>query len=187
MTVVAEAGAVFETPRVALGPISLQDADTMFRWQNDPEAARTDYAWRPVDGLAQQRWFSTLGTDPTQVWFAVRRRDPGPDQGRMVGFVVLRHISTVHRSVELGLRIGSEADRSQGFGREAARLAVTYCWESLNLERIQVVVFGDNERSLRLFRSLGFEREGALRRASYVGGAWHDNIILGLLRPGHAG
>ena len=182
----AEAGAVVEALDVELGAISLRDADTLFRWQNDVESAKTDYAWRPIDGLSQQKWFNALGTDPTQIWFSIRRTGRGEGGARsdaMVGFVVLRHISTTHRSVELGLRIGSEADRGRGLGKQAVRQAVTYCWESLNLQRIQVCVLGSNQRSLRLFRALGFEQEGVQRHALYVDGEWHDNIMLALLRP----
>ena len=168
--------------RVELGPITAPESEVMFRWFNDPDAARTDYAWRPVDTLSHQKWYLSLGTEASQVWFSIRRRGQ-PGVAGMIGFVVLRHISQVHRAAELGVRIGSEADRGQGLGTEAARLAVEYCWNSLNLERLQVAVLGGNERSLRLYRSLGFEREGVLRRALYIDGAWHDNVIMGLLRP----
>jgi RimJ/RimL family protein N-acetyltransferase len=164
---------------IQLGPITVQDSDSMFRWFNDAQAARLDYAWRPVDGISHQKWISGIGTDPTQVWFAIRRAG----QGAIVGFVILRNISAIHRSTELGIRIGEEADRGRGMGKEAARQVLQFCWQVLNLNRVQVSVLAGNERALRLYRALGFAPEGNLRQAQFIDGHWKDVIIMGVLRP----
>jgi RimJ/RimL family protein N-acetyltransferase len=171
-----------ETPsleRVQIGPITVQDSDALFRWFNDPQAARLDYAWRPVDGMSHQKWITSVGTDPTQIWFAIRRHG----QAAIVGYAILRNISVVHRSAEFGLRIGDEADRGRGMGKDAARQVLRFCWRALNLNRVQISVFAGNERALRLYAALGFRREGTLRRAQYIDGAWKNIIIMGALRP----
>jgi RimJ/RimL family protein N-acetyltransferase len=165
--------------RVQIGPITVQDSEALFRWFNDQQAARLDYAWRPVDGMSHQKWISSVGTDPTQIWFAIRRHG----QAAIVGYAILRNISVVHRSAEFGLRIGDDADRGRGMGKEAARQVLRFCWRALNLNRVQVSVFAGNERALRLYATLGFRREGTLRRAQYIDGAWKNIIILGALRP----
>jgi len=165
--------------RILIGPITGQDSEALFRWFNDPQAARFDYAWRPVDGMSHQKWITNVGTDPTQVWFAVRRAG----HNGIVGFVILRNISPVHRSAELGVRIGEDGDRGRGVGKEAARQVVQYAWKALNLNRIQVSVFADNERALRLYTALGFRREGLLRRAQFIDGAWKNIVIMAALRP----
>ena len=165
--------------RVQIGPITVQDSEALFRWFNDPQAARLDYAWRPVDGMSHQKWMAGVGTDPTQIWFAIRRHA----HTAIVGYAILRNISVVHRSAEFGLRIGDEADRGRGMGRDAARQVLQFSWRALNLNRIQVSVFAGNERALRLYAALGFRREGTLRRAQYIDGAWKNIIIMGALRP----
>jgi [ribosomal protein S5]-alanine N-acetyltransferase len=165
--------------RIQLGPIVAQDSEALFRWFNDSQAARLDYAWRPVDGLTHQKWIANVGTDPTQVWFAIRRQV----QGAIIGYAILRNISAVHRSAELGVRIGEDADRSRGLGKQAANVVLQFCWQALNLNRVQVSVFADNERALRLYSALGFRREGNLRQAQYIDGAWKNVVIMGLLKP----
>jgi ribosomal-protein-alanine N-acetyltransferase len=164
---------------IQLGPILAQDSEALFRWFNDSQAARLDYAWRPVDGLTHQKWIAGVGTDPTQVWFAIRRQG----QGTLIGYAILRNISAVHRSAELGVRIGDDSDRGRGFGKQAAEVVVQFCWQALNLHRVQVSVFADNERALRLYSALGFRRDGNLRRAQYIDGEWKNVVIMGLLKP----
>jgi RimJ/RimL family protein N-acetyltransferase len=164
---------------VQIGPITVQDSEALFRWFNDAQAARLDFAWRPVDGLSHQKWITTMGTDPTQVWFAIRRAA----QPAIVGYVILRNISAVHRCAELGVRIGEEGDRGQGIGAAAARQVLQFAWRALNLHRVQVSVFAGNERALRLYAAQGFRREGTLRQAQFIDGAWRNIIIMGALRP----
>jgi len=167
---------------VHLGPLLAQDSAPLFRWFNDPQAARCDYSWRPVDAASHSKWFSSVGTDPSQVWFAIRREAQGP----IVGFAILRNISAVHRAAELGLRIGEESDRGQGLGKEAVRVVLQFCWQVLNLNRVQVSVIAGNEPALRLYAALGFRREGVLRRAQFIDGAWKNIVIMGALRPHRA-
>src|SRR5580658_3234179 len=98
--------------RIQIGPITLPDSEALFRWFNDPLAARLDYAWRPVDGMTHQKWITSVGADASQVWFAIRRHG----QPAIIGYAILRNISAVHRSAEFGLRIGTDSDRGRGFG-----------------------------------------------------------------------
>ncbi|HTV80843.1 MAG TPA: GNAT family protein [Steroidobacteraceae bacterium] len=163
---------------VQIGPIIAQDSEALFRWFNDAHTARLDYAWRPVDGLSHQKWLASLGTDPTQIWFAIRRAAQGP----IIGFAILRNISAVHRSAELGVRIGEEGERGRGLGKDAARQVLQFCWQVLNLHRVQVAAFADNERALRLYTGLGFRREGILRQAQFIDGKWKNVVVMGLLR-----
>ena len=164
---------------IQIGPIIAPDSEALFRWFNDAEAARLDYAWRPVDGVSHQKWLASIGTDPTQVWFAIRRSG----HAALIGFAILRNISAVHRCAELGVRIGEEADRGRGVGREAARQVLQFCWQVLNLNRVQVSMLAGNERALRLYTALGFRREGNLRQAQFIDGEWKNVIIMGALRP----
>jgi RimJ/RimL family protein N-acetyltransferase len=164
---------------IQLGPITGQDSESLFRWFNDVQAARLDYAWRPVDGISHQKWLTGIGADPTQVWFAIRRAG----HGAIIGFAILRNISSVHRSAELGIRIGEEADRGRGMGAQAGRQVLQFCWQALNLNRVQVSMLAGNERAVRLYTALGFEPEGRLRQAQFIDGHWQDVTVMGALRP----
>lgn len=165
--------------KIQIGPITAPDSEALFRWFNDAQAARLDYAWRPVDGISHQKWLAGIGADPTQVWFAIRRAG----HAGIIGFVILRNISAVHRCADLGVRVGEEGDRGRGVGKEAARQVLQFCWQVLNLNRIQVSVLAGNERALRLYTALGFRREGNLRQAQFIDGEWKNVIIMGALRP----
>ena len=151
----------------------------MFCWANDVAAARLDSAYRPVDMMTHQQWWSGLGKDPTKVVFAIRKTT----EPFIIGYVQISGINVVHRSAELGIRIGAEKDRGQGYGKEALALAVEFCWSHLNLNRLQLVVFKHNQRAVSAYRSVGFKKEGLLRKAAFIDGAWVDVVLMAALRP----
>lgn len=70
----------------------------------------------------------------------------------------------------------------QGYGTEAAHLALTFAFEELNMHRVQATVFSYNHRSMALFERLGFRREGAFREFLHRDGQRFDMVLYGLLR-----
>jgi RimJ/RimL family protein N-acetyltransferase len=165
--------------RISLGPFVPEDFAAVFCWFNDVAAARLDLAYRPIDMMAHQQWWQGLGKDPSKVVFAMRKTS----EPIIIGFVQIIAINSVHRSAEMGIRIGEERNRGQGFGTEALRLALDFCWNHLNLNRVQLTVFKHNLRAVGAYRAAGFRKEGCMRRAAYIGGEWVDLILMAALRP----
>jgi RimJ/RimL family protein N-acetyltransferase len=163
---------------ITLGPLVPEDLAPLFCWANDATAARLDFAYRPVDMMAHQQWWNSIGKDPTKVVFAIRKIDTPV----IIGYVQVTGINPTHRSAEIGIRIGAEHNRNQGFGKEALRLAVDFCWNHLNLNRVQLIVFKHNHRAIGAYRAAGFKKEGVLRKAAFIGGEWVDVVPMAILR-----
>ena len=51
----------------------------------------------------------------------------------------------------------------------------------VGLHRIGLKVFAHNERAIACYAACGFVEEGREREAAYVGGAWRDDVIMGVL------
>jgi len=166
--------------KVILGPIVPTDFPALFRWGDDLDAARLNEPYRPPTWRNQEDLWFNVGRDPSRVFFAIRKI--GVES--IIGYVQVTNIDSVHRSATLGMRIGESGDRSQGYGRDALHLAIHYCWNHLNLTRIQLGVYGTNERAINLYLRFGFEVEGRLRKALFIDGQWIDFVLMGLLRSG---
>ena len=54
----------------------------------------------------------------------------------------------------------------------------------LNLQRLELTVFTDNEPAVRLYKKSGFEIEGTLRRHIFRAGKYVDVYSMARLRPG---
>ena len=61
-----------------------------------------------------------------------------------------------HDTATLGIIIGERSHWSRGFGPEAVEALLTHAFETLDLERVTLSTFGDNERAQAAFRKAGF-------------------------------
>ncbi len=100
---------------ITIGPLVAEDFGPLFCWINDVAAARLDFAYRPVDVVAHQQWWDSLSKDQTRVVFAIRKAT----EPSIIGYIQINGINGVHRSAEIGIRIGEEKNRGQGYGKEA--------------------------------------------------------------------
>jgi RimJ/RimL family protein N-acetyltransferase len=72
--------------------------------------------------------------------------------------------------------------QGRGLATAAARLLVRHLVFDLDYHRVQLEVYGFNERALRHVERAGFVKEGVRRKAYWRHGAWVDGIDFGLVR-----
>ena len=88
----------------------------------------------------------------------------------------LRHIG------ELGISVLA-AYWGIGVGRRMCEAAIQFSKE-IGVQKINLKVRDDNTHAITLYEKLGFEHEGATRRASFTKGQFHSNKIMGLCIDG---
>lgn len=72
--------------------------------------------------------------------------------------------------------------RGRKLGDEAARLFQRHLLVDLGLHRLQMEVYGFNERAIAHAERVGFVREGVKRKAYKRDDGWVDGVMYGLLR-----
>lgn len=94
-------------------------------------------------------------------------------EGQNVGLVELVEIDYIHRRAEFQIII-DPAWQNQGFATAAARLAMAYAFDALNLYKLYLVVDNENARAIHVYSKLGFQAEGVLLHEFFANGAYHD-------------
>ncbi|GGP25123.1 GNAT family N-acetyltransferase [Silvimonas amylolytica] len=82
----------------------------------------------------------------------------------------------------LGYSLGA-AWQGRGLMLEALKAANHYVFNELGLHRIMAAYMPLNERSGRLLKRLGFEREGLARSYLCIAGQWEDHVLTSLINP----
>jgi putative acetyltransferase len=72
--------------------------------------------------------------------------------------------------------------RGRRIADDAARLLQRYLLFELDYHRLELAVYGFNERALKHTERAGFVREGVQRRAYLRHGDWQDAVLFSLLR-----
>ena len=104
------------------------------------------------------------------------------DDGRLMGVCGLHQLGDPVRQAELGLFLGGPEEWGKGFGTEVTHLLCKHGFEAMGLNRIWLHVYADNERGIRAYQRVGFQREGLLRKAAMRDGQYLDVVAMGMLR-----
>jgi RimJ/RimL family protein N-acetyltransferase len=97
----------------------------------------------------------------------------------LMGFQVANRRS---RIANLGSLAVHPSFRGRRLADEAARLFQRHLLFELGFHRLQLEIYGFNERAQRHAERAGFVREGVRRKAYDRHGEWVDGVIYGLVR-----
>ncbi|MEV5515266.1 GNAT family protein [Streptomyces flaveolus] len=163
--------------KTVLRPFAEADAERMWEIVNDPEVVR--FTFPPDSELTPERlrgWYGSRGAQPDRLDLAVT----DPADGELLGEVVLYEWDPANRSCTFRTLIGPRG-RGRGVGTEATRLIVGHAFEQLGLHRVQLEVYGNNHRALRVYEKAGFVVEGVRRQAAWRDGEWVDEVLMAVL------
>lgn len=74
--------------------------------------------------------------------------------------------------------------QGKGIGTALMQAAVDMADRWLNISRLELEVFVDNEPALKLYKKFGFEIEGTLRKSVFRDGEYVDTYTMARLRDG---
>lgn len=101
-------------------------------------------------------------------------------QGAIVGVIATESIDLLRKTCESGYFL---ADSLQGRGivTRACRGLLSYIFDNLGMNRVQVRIMPHNVRSIAIPQRLGFVYEGIQRQAQLLNGQFYDFAVYSML------
>jgi RimJ/RimL family protein N-acetyltransferase len=103
-------------------------------------------------------------------------------QGRAIGEILLDNFVEADKRAGLIVGILDPNALGKGLGTEAIRAVAEFAFDTLGLHKLSTRVLAYNLRAIRAYEHVGFVREGLERESALIGGTWHDDVIVGLLK-----
>jgi RimJ/RimL family protein N-acetyltransferase len=171
---------MIEGKLVNLRAQEMSDLERNFRWINDREVTRHLAMRYEMSLAAEEAWMRERTSKPVsygRVAFAIDTKD-----GVHIGNIDFHFVSPENRSARLGIMIGDKAYWSRGYGTDAMLTLLRFGFDEMNLHRIDLTVDEENERARACYRKCGMVEEVRLRQERYGRGAYHDQLVMGILR-----
>ena len=151
---------MFETTRLFISPIAVEDCEEARLLHNDPETLFWLSDTHEVSREEQLRWFDSLQHSKTSRRYVARAKT----DSQLIGVFRFDHHDIHNKSVEVGLDI-EKRSRRQGYAREIYLALIPFFFNELSLNRLSLLTLESNMPAVNLYESLGFKREGVLRQA----------------------
>ncbi len=102
--------------------------------------------------------------------------------GERAGCVTFHRQNERNRIAEAGRFAIHPSFRGRGIGTEAARRFQRHLLVDLDFHRVELQIYGFNERAIAHAESCGYVREGVKRKAYVKHGEWQDAVLFSLLQ-----
>ena len=153
------------------------DVDFLVELTNHEDVEQFMSARRPRDRDALLAEIERSQAEPREFGRFVIEVDGQP--AGLMGFQVANRRS---RIADLGSLAVHPSFRGRRLADEAALLFQRHLLDQLGYHRLQLEIYGFNERALAHAERAGFIREGVRRKAYWRNGEWVDGVIYGLVR-----
>ena len=163
---------------VNLRPLERDDLGLLVAWRNDPEIRERFFSTFPFSKSGQDAWFSNLLTRDDKRMLIIETKE-----GRPIGTIGMDHIDFKNQRAEFGnLLIGESEYLGKNLATDGTLALLKFAFQEMNLNRVYLEVYADNDRARRLYDKCGFKVEGVLRQAYYHQGRFQDTVLMSVLR-----
>jgi len=163
--------------RIYLSPMNKDDTEIYTKWLNDAEVSANLGQYSRMFTLQNEQKFLEDITSSGKQNFSIVTNDGDT----LLGSIGIDEPNHINRSAVIGLFIGEKENRGKGYGAEALRLMLNYCFKTLNLHNIMLYVYSNNEQGIACYKKVGFSEMGRRREAKFKDGEYVDIIYMDIL------
>ena len=171
-------GCFLEGERIHLREVRASDVNERYRaWLNDPAVTEfLEIRYTPHSLEDIRKFVEAMDGKKDEIFLAICLKDGD----RHIGNIKLGPINPIHRFADVSLLIGERDCWRAGYATEAIRILTAFAFNALNLNKLRAGCYSGNRGSEKAFLKAGFRREGLLKNQWIVGGAFQDEVLMGL-------
>ena len=165
-----------ESSKLIYKPLGLQHLSEKYvEWMNNPKVTKYLETGGNYTLEKLKDFLGEVEKRPQYFW-AIHLKS----NDNHIGNIKIDPINVRHGFGEYGIMMGDVEEWNKGYAREASINIIDYCFETLNLRKINLGVFEENEAAISLYLKLGFVLEGKLMHHALVEGKYLNVLRFAL-------
>lgn len=102
-------------------------------------------------------------------------------ENQALGMIDLFDFDFKNSRAGVGILVHDFENRQQGYGKEALQLLIKYAFTHLNLHQLYCNISEENQASIKLFTSQGFEKVGLKKDWTFTNKTYKNEYLLQLI------
>lgn len=165
--------------RIYLRPITEADTPQVVGWRNEKSVVDNFIYRRPISEAEHRDWLKNkVAAGLVHQFIVCGNGDDVP-----LGCVYLQNFEEANRKAEEGIFLGERNLCGRGIGTEAAKLMLSYAFDTLGLHKLVARVLAFNRSSIRMHEKAGYTQEAYLKEELFLNGRYEDLILFGAINP----
>lgn len=165
--------------RIYLRPITEADTPQVVGWRNEKSVVDNFIYRRPISEAEHRDWLKNkVAAGLVHQFIVCGNEDDVP-----LGCVYLQNFEEANRKAEEGIFLGERNLCGRGIGTEAAKLMLSYAFDTLRLHKLVARVLAFNRSSIRMHEKAGYTQEAYLKEELFLNGRYEDLILFGAINP----
>jgi [ribosomal protein S5]-alanine N-acetyltransferase len=170
---------ILESERLVYIPLSMQHLSQDYvDWMNDPEVIRYLESGGNYTLEMLEQYLKDVEKKQILFW-AIHIKSTKLH----IGNIKIDPINLKHGTGEYGIMIGRKSEWGKGYAKEVTRRINEYCFKIIGLRKITLGVVANNASAFNLYKNIGFETEGLLKKQGFYDGVYCDGIRMAIFNP----
>ncbi|ASV31950.1 GNAT family N-acetyltransferase [Maribacter cobaltidurans] len=162
--------------KVKLRALEKEDLDLLFELENNPSVWEISGTITPYSRDVLKLYLDNAHRDIYDV--KQLRLVICTLNNESLGLIDLFDFDPKNKRAGIGVLINDKGDRNKGIGTESLEILCKYAFKTLQLKQLYANILEENERSIHLFKKLGFELVGTKKNWIFSEGVFKNELLF---------
>lgn len=167
---------------VYLRALEPEDLEFIYQIENDENIWNVSNTQTPYSKYLIKQYLENAHQDifeAKQLRLAICKNN----SNEVIGLIDLFDFDPQNNRAGIGIVIQNENNRKNGFGNESLHLLINYAFKQLQLHQLYANIGVNNEASLKLFGTFGFQKIGIKKDWIFYNNTYQDEALFQLINP----
>lgn len=169
-----------ESSRLIYKPLTSSYATQEYlQWLNDKEVTKYLEIFEPYSVQQLTNYLEAVDRNEQLLFWAIHLKE----NDKHIGNIKIDPVNRYHGYGEYGIMMGDKTEWGKGYGAEASKAIVEYCFREEKLRKLNLGVVEENIAAVNLYKKMGFQTEGIYKKHGLYNNHYCNILRMAIFNP----